>query len=247
MRFRYQNAVSQGEKTALEFAEILSEYTALTFDSVARTLNEAEKIRKDSVEGEYPTSEDTNAALRLLVKTSPVVVAVGWTDASGELIAHSYDRAPPRTNVSGMPHFDSQRDGTEHGFYIVPPFRSAVSDKWFTAASLTLLRNAMGDQNAASLLKLFVVEARDRFVLQPTSAEARESISQEAHSFGGSAGMLGFEDLAQACLALQSAGWDDNQFDGCLERCRRGRDAALRKIAELMVDDSFVSPAQSTA
>ena len=105
----------------------------------------------------------------------------------------------------------------------------------------------MGDENAASLLKLFVVEARDRFVLQPTSAEARESISGEAHSFGGSAGMLGFEDLAQACLALQSVGLEGSQFDECLDRCRRGRDAALRKIAELMVDDSFVSPAQSTA
>ena len=117
----------------------------------------------------------------------------------------------------------------------------------FDTATLTLFRNTVGDQNAASLLKLFVVEARDRFVLQPTSAEARESISGEAHSFGGSAGMLGFEDLAQACLALQSVGLEGSQFDECLDRCRRGRDAALRKIAELMVDDSFVSPAQSTA
>ncbi len=105
----------------------------------------------------------------------------------------------------------------------------------------------MGDQNAASLLKLFVVEARDRFLLQPTSAEARESISREAHSFGGSASMLGFVDLAQACRALQTAEPEGNQFDECLERCRRGRDAALGKIAELMVDDSFISPAQSTA
>jgi hypothetical protein len=138
LRFRYQSAVRQGEKTALEFAEVLSEHTALTFDSVERTLREAEKIRKDSLEGDYATPEDVNAALRLLMKTSPVVVAVGWTDASGELVAHSYDHVPPRTNVSGMPHFDVQRDSAGNGLYITPPFRSAVCGKWFTAASLRL-------------------------------------------------------------------------------------------------------------
>ena len=138
LRFRYQNAIAQGEKTALNFAEVLSEHTALTFESVERTLREAGTIRKDSLEGKYPTSEDTNAALRLLMKTSPVVIAVGWTDASGGLIAHSYDRPPPRTNVSGMPHFDFHRDGNDNGLYIAPPFRSAVSDKWLTAASLRL-------------------------------------------------------------------------------------------------------------
>ena len=138
LRFRYQNAVKQGEKTALEFAEVLAEHTALTFDSAERTLREAEKVRKDTLEGKYGTSDDTNAALRLLMKTSPVVVAVGWTDAVGDVIAHSYPSAPPRTNVSGMPHFDVQRDSAEQGLYIAPPFRSAASNKWFTAASLRL-------------------------------------------------------------------------------------------------------------
>ena len=116
LRFRYQNAVVQGEKTALEFAEVLAEHTALTFDSVERTLREAEKVRKDTLEGKYGTSDDTNAALRLLMKTSPVVVAVGWTDASGEVIAHSYPRAPARTNVSGMPHFDASATASGMGF-----------------------------------------------------------------------------------------------------------------------------------
>ena len=138
LHFRYQSAIAQGKKTALNFAEILSEHTALTFESVERTLREAEKVRKESLEGKYPTSEDTNVALRLLVKTSPIVVAVGWTDASGEVIAHSYDKRLPRTNVSGMPHFDFQRDSTEHRLFVASPFRSAVSEKWLTAVSLRL-------------------------------------------------------------------------------------------------------------
>lgn len=138
LRFRYDDAIEQGKKTAMNFAEILSEHTALTFENVERTLHEAEKIRKDSLDGDYATLEETNAALRLLAKTSPVVVAVGWTDASGELIAHSYNRAPPRSNIAAMQHFTAQRDHGSDRLYIAPPFKSAISDKWLTAASLRL-------------------------------------------------------------------------------------------------------------
>jgi len=138
LRFRYDDAIERGKKTALNFAEILAEHTALTFENVERTLHEAGKIRKDASDGDYATPDETNAALRLLTKTSPVVVAVGWTDASGEVIAHSYSDRPRRTNIAGMPHFDFQRDSAERRLYVAPPFRSAISDKWLTAASLRL-------------------------------------------------------------------------------------------------------------
>jgi PAS domain S-box-containing protein len=138
LRFRYDDAIEQGKKTAMNFAEILSEHTALTFENVERTLNEAEKIRKDTLDGDYAAPDETNAALRLLAKTSPVVVAVGWTDAAGELIAHSYDRVPPRSNIASMPHFTALRDHSSDRLYVAPPFKSAISDKWLTAASLRL-------------------------------------------------------------------------------------------------------------
>ncbi len=136
--FRYDDAIEQGKKTAMNFAEILSEHTALTFENVERTLREAEKIRKDTLDGDYASLEETNAALRLLMKTSPVVVAVGWTEAFGEVIAHSYDRTPPRSNIAAMPHFTAQRDHGSDRLYVAPPFKSAVSDKWLMAASLRL-------------------------------------------------------------------------------------------------------------
>jgi len=138
LRLRYDDAIEQGKKTAMNFAEILSEHTALTFENVERTLREAEKVRKDFLDGDYATLEEANAALRLLMKTSPVVVAVGWTDASGELLAHSHEMAPSRRNIATMPHFTAQRDHGTDRLYVAPPFRSGVSDKWLTAASLRL-------------------------------------------------------------------------------------------------------------
>jgi signal transduction histidine kinase/CheY-like chemotaxis protein/HPt (histidine-containing phosphotransfer) domain-containing protein len=109
------------------------------------------------------------------------------------------------------------------------------------------LRNSIGDQNTMRLLKLFVVEARRRFASQRDSPESRKTISEEAHTFAGSAGMLGFVGLAEACAALQSADLDDIGFDQCLDRCRRARDTALRMISELIVDDAFAGPVRTTA
>ena len=73
-----------------------------------------------------------------LQQSSSVLVAVGWTDASGKLLAHSYDHAPPRRNISDMSHFIAQRDSDNDRLFIAPPYRSAAGDKWFTAASRRL-------------------------------------------------------------------------------------------------------------
>jgi PAS domain S-box-containing protein len=135
---RYIAAIDQGKKSAQNFAEILSEHTALTFENVEHMLREAAKIRKDSLEGDYASPEDVNAALRVLAKTSPAVVAVGWTDAAGKVVAHSYDGALPRTNVSQMAHFAAHRDSASDRIYVSSPFRSAASNNWLTAASLRL-------------------------------------------------------------------------------------------------------------
>jgi PAS domain S-box-containing protein len=141
LRQRYVAAIDQGKKSAQNFAEILSEHTALTFENVERMLREAAKIRKDSLEGDYASLEDVNAALRLLAKTSPAIVAVGWTDVAGKVVAHSYDGAPPRTDVSQMAHFAVHRDNAGDSIYVSSPFRSAASNKWLTAASLRLSNN----------------------------------------------------------------------------------------------------------
>ncbi len=135
---RYIAAIDQGKKSAQNLAEVLSEHTALTFENVELMLREAAKIRKESLQGNYASPEDVNAALRLLAKTSSAVVAVGWTDAAGKLVAHSYDAAPPRTDVSQMAHFTVHRDNVSEKLYVSSPFRSATANRWLTAASLRL-------------------------------------------------------------------------------------------------------------
>ena len=114
--------------------KILAEHTALTFDDVDKALLEAETIR-NSAAGRYSAPGSANAALRELQSGSSVLVAIGWTDASGDLLAHSYRSEPSRRNISDMPHFIAQRDNPDAGLFIAPPYRSAVGDRWLSAAS----------------------------------------------------------------------------------------------------------------
>lgn len=137
LRSRYWDRIAAAKTDARSFAKILAEHAALTFEDIDRVLLEAEAIRRNSLSGKYADPGAANLALRQLQKSSSVIVAIGWTNAAGDLLAHSYGHTPPRKNISDMPHFLAQRDATT-GFFIAPPYRSAVSDKWFSAASRRL-------------------------------------------------------------------------------------------------------------
>ena len=135
---RYRDRIAAARTDAQSFTKILAEHAVLTFEDVDRALLETVAIRKRSLTGQYPGPDAANAALRQLQTSSSVLVAIGWTDASGQLLAHSYGHTPPRPDISDMAHFAAQRDGSNEGLYISPPYRAAAGDKWFTAASRRL-------------------------------------------------------------------------------------------------------------
>ena len=135
LQSRYWERIATAKTDAQSFAKILAEHTALTFDDVDKALQKADSIRRSSLAGRNSAPGSANAALRELQSGSSVLVAIGWTDASGNLLAHSYRSEPARRNISDMPHFIAQRDHADAGLFIAPPYRSAVSDRWLTAAS----------------------------------------------------------------------------------------------------------------
>jgi diguanylate cyclase (GGDEF)-like protein len=135
---RYRDAIATAKTDAQSFAKILADHAALTFEDVDRVLLEAANIRRDSQSGQYADPGAANAALRQLQKSSSVIIGVGWTDASGDVLAHSADRAPQHGTMSGMAQFTAQRDSVDDQLFIAPPFRSAAGDKWLTAASRRL-------------------------------------------------------------------------------------------------------------
>jgi diguanylate cyclase (GGDEF)-like protein len=135
---RYLERIAAAKTDAQSFAKILAEHTALTFEDIDKALLEAETIRRNSIAGRYSAPGSANAALREVQSGSSILVALGWTDAWGNLLAHSYRSEPARRNISDMPHFIAQRENPDAGLFIAPPYRSAVSDRWLTAASRRL-------------------------------------------------------------------------------------------------------------
>lgn len=138
LQTRYQDRIAAAKTDAQSFARILAEHTVLTFDDVDRILIEAGAIRQRTLSEKDTAPDAVNAALRQLQKSSSIFVAVGWTDASGDVLAHSYAQALPRRNVSDMAHFIAHRDRADDRLFISPPFRSAVSGKWLATASRRL-------------------------------------------------------------------------------------------------------------
>jgi two-component system, sensor histidine kinase len=139
---RYHTAIAGAKQSTASYAAVLAEHTARTLEAVDRTMHEAEIIREDALNGRYFSPEEVNAALRHLRQSSPVLMAIGWTDAEGRTLATSWDVVPPRASLADLPHFIAQRDG-DAGFFLTPPFRSKANGHWIIAASHRL-NNADG-------------------------------------------------------------------------------------------------------
>ncbi len=140
---RYHSALDTAEQSAKSYAEVLAEHTARTFEAVDRTLRQAELIRRDAEAGRYASPAAVSDALRHLQQSSPVLIGIGWTDAAGNVQAHSYESDPARPNLALLPHFIAQRDQAAVGLFITRPFRSLVTGNWVVAASRRL-NNADG-------------------------------------------------------------------------------------------------------
>jgi diguanylate cyclase (GGDEF)-like protein len=142
LQTRYSDRIATAKKDARSFADVLAEDTALTFEDVDRVLRQAEAVRETSRSGRFDPAV-ANDALRRLQESSSILVGIGWTDASGEMLANSFGDKLPRKNISDLRHFTGQRDGIGDRLLVTPPFLSPTSDKWFTGVSLRL-NNADG-------------------------------------------------------------------------------------------------------
>src|SRR5262249_33338159 len=69
--------------------------------------------------------------------TSPLLIAVSWTDADGNIEASSYE-PPPRRNLTDLEHFKIQRERSSEEMFVTDPHRSVKTGGWIMAASRRL-------------------------------------------------------------------------------------------------------------
>ena len=137
LRSEYTATISNAERASQSFADVLAEHTARTFEAVERTLRVAETIRSDVQAGRM-TQPAANRALQGLQRSSPAIIAIGWTNQAGDVVAHSYENDAVRSNIADLPHFIAQRDGKTEEMFIAPLYRSKSSQRWISSVSLRL-------------------------------------------------------------------------------------------------------------
>lgn len=132
---RFNAAISGAKQSAQNLAEVLAEHTARTFEALDRMLHEAEMIRRDDEARRFASDAATREALLRLKQTSPAVIAVGWTDAAGNVTTHTYERDLSHPNIADLQHFAVQQMAPDGNFFVSAPFHSAISGRWITAVS----------------------------------------------------------------------------------------------------------------
>lgn len=133
---RYHTAIEDAKQSVQSFADVLAEHTSRTFEAIDLTLRAANTIRR-SMEPPMATSLDAaRNALQGLRSSSPALLAIGWTDAQGDVLVHSYPGAPVRRNIADLPHFRALQEHNNQGLFISPLYRSNASGQWISSASL---------------------------------------------------------------------------------------------------------------
>ena len=137
IRSLYLLTIEDAERTSQSFADVLAEHTARTFEAIERTLQAAATIRNDVVAGRL-TPQKANESLRNLHKNAPALLAVGWTNEAGDVVAHSYNGKPIRPNIADLQHFITQRDTPDAGLFIAPLYKSVASKEPISSVSIRL-------------------------------------------------------------------------------------------------------------
>jgi diguanylate cyclase (GGDEF)-like protein len=132
---RYREAIVDARTRAGQFADVLAEHTARTFEGVERALDEADKIRRLYDAGVLVSGREAEDELRRITQSSPVIVAIGWTNRDGDLIVQSRDTGISRGNIGNLPYFMAQRDKEEGGLLVAAPYVSSLTGEWVTSAS----------------------------------------------------------------------------------------------------------------
>ena len=146
---RYQDAIAHAKQTARNYAEIFAEHTDRAFEGVDRVLRVVEIIRRDARAinpagiAAADVKRRVHEALRQLQQTSPLLMAVSWTDADGNIEASSFEPTPPRRNLAEFEQFAIQRERHSDEMFVTEPHWTLKRDRWILAASRRLT-NAEG-------------------------------------------------------------------------------------------------------
>lgn len=134
----YFAALARAERDTRNATSVLAEHTARTFDAVEESLNAVARIHNDVAARVYNDKRTVHGLLKAAHGASPVIAALGWTDAAGSRVASSLHVDPPSLSVANQEHFRSHRDNPDAGLHISAPIRSRLTNEWIINVSIRL-------------------------------------------------------------------------------------------------------------
>jgi PAS domain S-box-containing protein len=135
---RYQGALGAADRETHNASILLAEATARSFEDIDATLRTVVLLQHDIAAGVYGRKPAIRELLNAIQGSSPVMRAIGWTDAAGNRVASSLYPDPPPLNVADQEQFIAQRNGAARGLYIAAPYYSKLTGDWIIGASRPL-------------------------------------------------------------------------------------------------------------
>ncbi|MEQ8395849.1 ATP-binding protein [Thalassobaculum sp.] len=136
---RYQEELTQAERSLRSTASLLAEHTARTFEVAKAVLRVVVNLHDEAAEQGYDR-HTVHGFLKTVHGGSPVFKAIGWVDATGNRTASSLFADPPPLNVADQEQFRVHRDGTAAAdqVYVPAPVFSNLLNAKILSVSMRL-------------------------------------------------------------------------------------------------------------
>jgi len=134
----HRAAIARAERDTRNAANVLAEHTSRTFDGIARALRSVRSLHEEASLGVVSGRSAIYEELKSIHGSSPVMLAVGWTNEAGDRVASSLFLDPPPLNIADQEHFIVQRERADAGLHIGKPIRSRQDGTWIMPVSLRL-------------------------------------------------------------------------------------------------------------
>ncbi len=131
----YRAAIARAERNAFNAQRTLVEHTARSFDVVKRAIDAAVDLRSEVDRGALTSRFAIHDLLKAIHGQSPLIAALGWTDAAGNRLHSSIFRDPPRLNVADQEQFAAARDQRTYALHFAVPMQSRIDGKWLIPVS----------------------------------------------------------------------------------------------------------------
>ena len=118
---RYVEALATADRDTRNASILLAEATARSIDDIDATLRAVASLQRDVAAGVYGSKPAIHDLLKAIQGSSPVMRAIGWTDAAGNLAASSLYATPPPLNIAEQDQFLAQRNAATRGLFLSVP------------------------------------------------------------------------------------------------------------------------------